>query len=140
MNQTGSGLGGIGFGALVAGVSGFLVLGSFLLSQAEGPRGLIQLPSPTLDETRLPALFPSPVSSTLTATASPTPSPTASPSITATTLASATATPTTTGTPACSKTPDDWEPYTVQRNENLPPSPITMASLGRIDRQELPGE
>lgn len=122
------GFNGVIMGGLAAMVSGFLVLGAFMLSFTESESSLIRLPTPTTLvvglATPLPPIAPSP---TNTGAPTATGAPTQTPSLTPTSTETASLTPT-----AC-PIPAGWIPYTVQSGETLNP----LAARYGLSPQEL---
>ena len=115
-------------GGLAALVSGFLVLGAFMLSFSESESSLIRFPTPTAQvvslATPLPPIAPSPTQTvTPSATQSLTPTPSLTPTFTETVIF----------TPTDCPIPDGWVPYTVQRGETLNP----LAARYGLSPQEL---
>ena len=122
------GFNGVIMGGLAALVSGFLVLGAFMLSFSESHSSLIRLPTPTAPvvglATPLPPIAPSPTHTLApSATSSPTPTPSLTPTSSETVFLSPTACP----------IPAGWIPYTVQRGETLNP----LAARYGLSPQEL---
>ena len=122
------GFSGVIMGGLAALVSGFLVLGAFILSFSESESSLIRLPTHTALVVGLATPLP-PIASSPTYTVAPS----ATPSLPPPSSLTPTSSETVSLSPTACPIPDGWIPYTVQRGETLNP----LAARYGLSPQEL---